>query len=135
MEIPLPGDRPATADEAVASDASAARLHDIEGAILFYYIHNQYRLPDALEQIRPYADFGTDLNFTSPWSGLPYSYSPAGLLASGEDKRIIVWDPKPDKHGIRWCILMPHMQPGVAIVPEVVPLDEKAFDAFVPAIQ
>jgi hypothetical protein len=132
---PLPADRPATPDEAVSSDLSANRLHDIVGAILDYYVVNHNRLPDSLEDVRPFADVGTQLNFTSPSSGLPYQYSPAGLYASGQQKRIIVWEPKPDKQGIRWCILMPPLAAGKAVVPEVVPIQEKTFEAFIPAIQ
>jgi hypothetical protein len=132
---PLPTGRPPTANEAVGDDPCAARLHDITGALLGFYIANNNRLPDKLEQIKPYADFGTELNFTCPASGLPYTYSPAGLMAAGQNKRIIVWDPTPAHNGIRWCILMPHMAPNTAIVPEVVPIPEKAFTAYVPAIQ
>ena len=132
---PLPTNRPPTQDETVASDVSAARLHDIVGAILTYYISNQNRLPDTLEDVKPFADAGTELNFISPSSGMPYAYSPAGLLAAGADKRIIVWDPSPNKQGIRWCILMPPISQGKAIIPEVVPIQEKAFEAFLPAIQ
>jgi hypothetical protein len=131
---PLPTDRPPTADEVVASDASAARLHDIVGAILNYYIHNQNALPNFLEDVKPYADLGTELNFTSPSSGLPYAYSASGLFIAGQEKRIIVWDPKPNKQGIRWCILMPHMAPGAPIVPEVVAIEEKVFEGFAPAM-
>jgi hypothetical protein len=132
---PLPTDRPATADEAVASDESASRLHDIAGAILTYYVENHQRLPNFLEEIKPFADPGTQLNLTSPSSGQPYIYSPAGLFADGQSKRIIVWEPKPNKQGMRWCLLMPHMAPGTAIIPEVVPIPEKVFEAFIPAIQ
>jgi hypothetical protein len=132
---PLPTNRPPTQDEAVASDLSASRLHDIVGAILVYYIRNHNRLPDTLEDVRPFADLGTELNFISPSSGLPYEYSAGGLLAAGQEKRIIVWDPSPNKQGLRWCILMPPMAPGKPIIPEVVPIQEKAFEAFVPAIQ
>jgi hypothetical protein len=124
-------------DGLVPGDPSAARLHDILGAILNYYAHNHNRLPDTLDEIKPFADFATDLNLTSPSSGLPYVYSPGGLLAGGLDQRIIVWDPVPNKQGIRWCIVMPHIDPNAEIVkvPEVDPIPEKTFEAFVPPIQ
>ena len=131
---PLPTDRPPTADETVASDASATRLHDIVGVLLLYYIEHHNHMPDTLEQIKPYADVGTDLNFISPYSGQPYVYSSAGLYAAGQDRRIIIWDPVPNKSGIRWCVLMPRVEPGKPVVPEVVPIQTKAFEAFVPAI-
>jgi hypothetical protein len=131
---PLPTDRQPTADEIVGSDACSSRLHDIEGAILLYYVAN-HRLPITLDEVTPYADAGSVLKFTCPISNQPYVYSQAGLFAAGYDKRIIVWDPAPSHHGMRWCIVMPQVQPGTALVPEVVQMQEKAFEAFVPAIQ
>jgi hypothetical protein len=130
---PLPQGRSATPDEAVGDDPCATRLHDIMGALLSYYIDNNTRLPDRLDQLK--GDFGIELKFTCPASGQPYAYSPAGLYAPGKTKRIIVWDSVPAHHGIRWCILMPHMAPNTPIVPEVVPIPEKEFQTYAPAPQ
>ena len=116
-----------------ADDPSAARLQDILGAMLGYYVAHRNRLPDTLADIKPYADVGTTLNFTSPYSGQPYVYSPAGLL--GGDKKLIVWDPVPNKQGMRWCIIIPHMDPTKPIQTEVVPIPEATFEAFVPPFQ
>jgi hypothetical protein len=132
---PLPTNHQPTAEEAVGDDPCATRLHDIMGALLTYYIQNHYSLPVRLDQLKPYADLGTELNFTCPASGQPYSYSPGGLFAPGKTKRIIVWDSTPAHHGYRWCILMPHMSPNSPIVPEVVPIPEKEFQTYVPAVQ
>jgi hypothetical protein len=131
---PLPTNRPPTADEAVASDPCSTRLHDIEGALLMYYLVNK-QLPATLDQIKPFADAGTELVLTCPVSNKPYVYSAEGLLAAGYDKRIIVWDPAPVHKGSRWCIVMQRPHPGEALVAEVIQVPEKAFAAFVPAIQ
>ena len=131
---PLPTDHQPSADEAVGSDECSNRLHDIEGALLLFYVAN-HRLPIVLDEVKPYADAGTPLKLTCPVSNQPYQYSQAGLFAAGYDKRLIVWDPLPSHHGMRWCIVMPELQPGRALVPEVVQMSEKAFEAFVPAIQ
>ncbi len=131
---PLPTDRPATADEVVASDPCSSRLHDIEGALLMYYAVNK-RMPLVLEEIKPYADAGTQLVLTCPVSNLPYAYSAEGLLAAGTERRMIVWDSTPAHHGLRWCIVMPRPAQGSVLVPEVIPITEKAFEAFMPMIQ
>jgi hypothetical protein len=129
---PLPTDRTPTANEAVGDDPCAARLHDIVGALLSYFIDNHH-LPDRLDELKP--DLGMELNFTCPASNQPYAYSAGGLFAPGKSKRIIVWDAVPAHHGYRWCILMPHMSPNAPIVPEVVPIPEKEFQTYVPAVQ
>jgi hypothetical protein len=131
---PLPAGRPPTLDESLASDPCATRLENIEGAMLMYYALNK-QLPNTLEDLKPFADAGTELKLTCPESKLPYVYSAAGLVAAGTDRRIIVWDPTPAHHGMRWCIVMPHAAPGAPLVPQVVPIQEKAFQAFVTPIQ
>jgi hypothetical protein len=131
---PLPTDHRPTADEVVGSDECSNRMHNIEGALLMYYVTNHH-LPIVLDEIKPFADAGTELKLTCPISNQPYVYSQAGLFAAGYDKRIIVWDPAPSHHGNRWCIVMPQAQANGALVPEVVQMPEKAFQAFVPAIQ
>jgi len=131
---PLPANRQPTADEALASDPCSTQLENIEGALLMYYALNK-RMPDSLEQLKPFADAGTELKLTCPVSNQPYVYSPAGLVAVGTSKRIIVWDPTPAHQGMRWCIIMPPIEHGAALVPQVVPIGEKAFEAFVPPIQ
>ena len=131
---PLPPGRQPTADEAVASDPCSTRLHDIEGALLMYYALNK-QFPASLEDLKPFADAGTELKLTCPVSNLPYVYSSAGLVAAGSNMKIIVWDPTPAHNGMRWCIVMPFAAPGAALVPDVKPIGEKEFAAFVPPIQ
>ena len=125
---------PVSADDAVSADASAARLHDIEGPLLMYYALH-HRLPDRLEEIRPLADADTDLQLVAP-SGQPYLYAPNGLGAPGTSKRIIVADPAPSpRTGARQCILMPPPPTtlGAPLSMEVLPVPEAAFKQFTPA--
>ena len=126
--------RNATLDQAVDTDACAIRLGDITAALTMYYGLNK-QLPDSLEELKPLANPNGELLLTCPVSGQPYVYSPAGLLAIGTSKRIIVWDATPAHDGSRWCILMPPTQPGAAVSLELVALRESAFKMYVPAIQ
>jgi hypothetical protein len=130
----LPTDRNATLDDAVASDPCAVRMGDITAALTMYYGLNK-QLPGSLEQLKPLANPGSELLLTCPVSSLPYVYSPAGLLAVGTNKRIVVWDATPAHDGSRWCILMPPVQTGGVVSFELVALPEAAFKLYVPAIQ
>ena len=132
--VALPADRPATDDESVASDPCAIRLHDIEGTMLLFYAVNK-RLPDSLEDLKPLADFGSQLQLVCPATGQAYQYDPRGLMSAGRSKRIIVWDSTAAHHGNRFCILMPYTPPGAAMSLEVVAVPEADFGTYVPAIQ
>ena len=127
-------DGPVSADEAVAGDVSAGRLHDIEGTLLVYYALH-HRLPGRLDELVPLADADTDLKLTAP-SGRPYLYVPDGLVAPGASKRILVADPAPAaRTGVRQCILAPPVLPmaGAALSMEVVAVPEVAFRRYAPA--
>ena len=116
-------------DDAVASDASASRLHEISGALLMYYALH-HRLPQTLDELKPLADAGTELSVTAP-SGRPYLYAPRGLAAMAVEKRLIVADPAPSATGRRWCILMPPPGgPAASVSMEVLALPEAAFRQF-----
>ena len=121
-----------TPDQAVSTDASAARLHDISGAMLVYVALHR-RLPPSLDALRPLADPGTDLPVVAP-SGQPYLYTPVGLTAMGATKRIIVADPTPSPTGTRACILVPPPgAAGAALSMEVVTIPEATFRAYSPS--
>jgi hypothetical protein len=123
---------PMTPDEAVLSDPCAARLHDIEGALMLYYALNK-RLPDNLDQLRSMADIDTPLDFTCPVSHLPYVYAPLGLIGPGKVKRIIVYDPTPAHNGNRWCILMAQQERADAPqAVEVLSIPEAVFQTYLP---
>ncbi len=127
-------DRRLSADDAVGGDASANRLHDIEGTLLMYFALHR-RLPPTLDALRPLADADTDLQLTAP-SGRPYLYAPGGLVAPGASKRILVADPAPSpRTRARQCILAPPAPPeaGAALSMEVVAVPEAAFKRYAPA--
>ena len=55
------------------------------------------------------------LVLSCPTSGLPYVYTPAGLVASGKSKRIIISDAAASHGGgaARWCVIMAPSLPVV----------------------
>jgi hypothetical protein len=119
-----------TADQAVGSDQCSIQLHDICGALLLYYGQHK-QLPEHLEDLKPLGD--SSLSFVCPVSHLPYVYVPAGRIAPGSSKRIILFDPTPAHNGNRYCILMTmRVRPDAAQSLEVVPVSEKAFESFIP---
>jgi hypothetical protein len=129
---PAPPHARLSPDEAVDSDPSAIRLHDIAGALLQYYALNK-RLPDRLEDAAALADTDQPLQLTSPASGKPYGYVPQGLVLEGRKKRIIVFDPAPHQ-GQRWCVFIADQtRPGGAQSVEVLPVPEGVFGLYRPA--
>jgi hypothetical protein len=129
---PSPPHQTLSPDEAVDSDPSAIRLHDIAGALLQYYALNK-RLPDRLEEAATLADADQPLQLISPASGKPYGYVPQGLVLEGRKKRIIVFDPGPHQ-GLRWCVFIADQtQPGGAQSVEVLPVPEGVFGLYRPA--
>jgi hypothetical protein len=121
-----------SADDAVGTDASASRLHDIEGALLLYdALH--HHLPPTLDDLKPLDDAGMELQTNAP-SGQPYLYIPNGLVTLGSNHRIIVADPAPSAAGKRWCILLPPSPArGTGISASVLELPEATFRTYVPA--
>src|SRR5277367_445729 len=81
-------------DPATISDACADRMQDLCETMLLYYMTNKH-LPATLPELQPYADPGTQLNFTCPTSGDPYVYVPGGLSASGVHDRLVLYDLRP----------------------------------------
>ena len=134
VESPQATQRPVShvsPDQLVLTDPSAIRLHDIGGAMLFYFAVNK-RLPDKLEELRPYADGDVELNFTSPVSQQPYGYAPRGLIFEGRNKRIVAYDPVAH-NGKRWCIFMAVARPAEAQSIEVLELQDGVFRLYRPA--
>jgi hypothetical protein len=109
----------------------AARLQDVEGAMLMYWAVNRH-LPEKLDELKEFADVGTELNFTCPASGLPYVYAPGGLQSAGRPKRIIMHDATPAHDGKRWCILMAPIKPGQAPYMEVLQMPDALFRTYLP---
>jgi len=115
-------------DQLLKTDPCASRLQDIGGTLLLYYAVNKH-MPEKLEDIKPLADLGQDLQFTCPLSGKPYAFTPAGLAAVGKDKRIVVYDSEPSHNGKRWCVFMPTPRPGQMSV-EVLEVPEGLFRTY-----
>jgi hypothetical protein len=114
-----------------AEDECAARLHDIGGLLLEYFLVNK-RLPDRLEDLAPLADPGTDFQTTCPVSGRPYVYVPAGLSAPGSGRVLMVYDAVPDHAGIRWGLTASPAQGDQPLSTWVMPLTEERLRRYVP---
>lgn len=129
--VPLSSDGSISADQAIAADPCAARLHDIEGAMLLYYAIYK-KLPEKLTDLAPLADFDAPLVFTCPASGLPYGYDPQGLRSPGKSKQILVYDPTPVHDGRRWCIFTSPAGPGASRSMEVLAVTDPFFRGYQP---
>ncbi len=119
-----------SADQAVASEPCAARLHDVAGALLLYYAVNK-QLPPTLADLQDSVGADMLLDFTCPDSKLPYVYVPNGLRHPDRPKVIILHDPIQVK-GKRWCILVQPGGPGTAQSLEVLAIPEPLFLAYQP---
>jgi hypothetical protein len=129
--VSVPEEGPVSADQAVGADPCAARLHDIEGAMLLYYaIHKT--LPEKLVDLAPLADFDAPLVFTCPASGQPYGYNRDGLRAPGKTKNILVYDPTPAHNGKRWCIFTTPAGRGTSRSLEVLAVTDPFFRGYQP---
>jgi hypothetical protein len=102
-----------------AIDPCAARLHDIEGLLLKYYIAHR-RLPDRLEDVAPLAEPGQKIDFTCPFSGRPYVYIPQQLIVGGQ-QQVLAFAPAPGRDGrYRVIILRPATGSSIPALPDVV---------------
>jgi len=109
-------------------DACAARLHDISGVILFYYVA-QHHLPPTLDDLHGLAGF-EDVQYACPVSGLPYIYSPAGLPAPNQPgAKVIVYDATPAHSGMRLAISIIEPTDGTAgaLVTKVIAVPQSYF--------
>lgn len=118
--------QPVSPDELTSKDRCPARLHDLEGALLQYYVDHR-TLPENLTELRVYAP---NVPMVCPDSNLPYGYSAGGLRKPGAAKRIIVYDAVRNADGTRWCILATDPRPGKPTETEVVQLPEPLFLAY-----
>jgi hypothetical protein len=132
-----PAGKPASSPKPVpvqpsVTDASAARLWDIEGALLLYYSLNNH-LPRQLGDLQSLPGLDVHLELTSPLSGQPYVYVPDGLRAANKSERIIVYDPTPSSDGGRSCILIPELTPSKALSADVLHVPANIFNTYKPA--
>lgn len=85
-------------------DACGLNMHDLSSYLLEYYaIHHD--LPETLEELRPLVDIDKELPLACPASGKPYLYYRDGLVASGEQRRLLIVDAEPSHDGKRWAIV------------------------------
>jgi hypothetical protein len=132
--VSLPANRPATDEESVASDPCAIRLDHVIEAMYQFYLLNK-RLPDTLEQLKPFGDELNPIQLVCTATGQPYQYSFNALMSPGRSKRILVWDPTPAHQGRRYCILISYTQPNNGLALEVDAVPEADFKTYVPGIQ
>jgi len=128
-----PSGPPESPDVSVNDNPCAIQLHDIEGALLQYYLLNQ-RLPDKLEEIQSFGDTLDPIILTCPTSHQPYIYNPTGLVSTTTRKRIIVYDATPAHRGGRFCIMFAPQESGKGMAMDVELLSEKEFKKFVPPL-
>lgn len=115
------------ADEPIsATDACASRMHDIEGALLLYYLDHK-KLPANLDELQAMPDLDEPLAFTCPVSKLPYIYNPGGIMLPEKNGRIILYDAAPSHSGMRWAIRIDDPSKDQPLVARVVALPESFF--------
>jgi hypothetical protein len=113
-------------------DPCAERLHNLIGPILQYVVINK-RLPDSLEEVKPFGDIIDPVNLNCPVSNEPYVYVPKGLTHEKQKNLVIVHDATPAHNGRRWCITMAPRQPGQPMSLEVIDIPEVFFRTYKPA--
>jgi len=108
------------------TDPCAMRMHDISGALLFYYA-THHELPKSVGELRHLGGF-EDVEYVCPVSGLPYVYVPAGLPAPNEPgAKIILYDAAPSHQGMRWAITILEPQGSGPLVTKVIAVPESYF--------
>lgn len=100
-DTPTSKGQPFSPDQLTSKDACPARLHEIEGALLEYWV-DHHRLPPDLAELHA---VNPGLDLTCPDSHQPYVYVPAGLRKPDAKGRIIVHDPVRNADGTWWCIM------------------------------
>jgi hypothetical protein len=114
---------------AAVNDPSARRMQDLCGALLYYYASN-HQFPLKLEELRPYADIGVTLGFTSPVSGEPYVYVPKGMRGNGIRDTLVLYDPHANAKGDRWGIVVVPPESGKPVLMYAIPLSEALLKAY-----
>lgn len=113
-------------------DSCANRLHSIEGQIIYYYARF-HRLPNSLEELRPFADPGESVDYSCPVSHQSYVYVQNGLALGADPKRLIVFDATPVHNGYRWGILLSFPSGRQPLKTDVIPIKEDVMKGYVPA--
>jgi len=109
----------------VITDSCDARLQDLAGALLAYYLdHNE--LPPNLKVLTlPSGDSASAL--TCPMSHQPYIYDPRGLPAPDGKSRLVIYDAVPAHGQFRWAVAIAERQGGQPLVATVIAVPEASF--------
>jgi hypothetical protein len=92
-----------------AADPCSERMHDICGLFLLYHALRG-KLPERPEELLRVAGSGEDIAFVCPVSGKSYLYDPKGTTVPGQPGIVVLQDPLPTHHGVRWAIAI--IEPG-----------------------
>ncbi len=113
------------ANPSAITDSCDARLQDLAGALLAYYLdHNE--LPPNLKVLKlPSGDSASAL--TCPVSHQPYIYDPQGLPAPDGKSRLVIYDAVPAHGSFRWAVAIAERQGGQPLVANVIAVPEAVF--------
>ncbi|MBE3068770.1 MAG: hypothetical protein IMZ66_00895, partial [Planctomycetes bacterium] len=102
----------------VEQDLCAERLHDLSGAILFYYA-THHRLPESPAAL---ASLGPEdpVPLVCPVSDQPYLYQPNGLRVQGQHGRMVLYDAAACHAGMRWGVFVDGGGTGRRLIARVV---------------
>jgi len=102
----------------VEEDLCAERLHDLSGAILFYYAAH-HRLPESPAVL---ASLGPEdpVPLVCPLSDQPYLYHPTGLRVQGQPGRMVLYDAVACHTGMRWGVFVDGGGTGRRLIARVV---------------
>jgi hypothetical protein len=136
VQVTPPGQHPRpvprTSGVPSLTDPCADRLQTICDTMLTF-VAVKKKLPDSLEELRPFADVDAPLEFTCPASGKPYVYMPDGLGVPGQERRLILYDAIPAHNGWSWgVVMMPPSNPQPLTV-SVVRLSPEVLKAYLSA--
>lgn len=109
------------------TDPCAMRLHDICGAMLFYYF-NHYELPQSLADLEPISEDQPLPPMICPVTQVPYIYNLDGIYLPERNSWIILYDPAPAHSRMRWAVTV--QQPPdetEMLVTKVIGLPERFF--------
>jgi hypothetical protein len=125
-ETPSSKGQPVSPEQLTRKDACPARLHEIEGALLEYWV-DHHQLPPALTDLHAVEP---NLELTCPDSHQPYVYVPAGLRKPDAKGRIIVHDPVRNADRTWWCIMFIDAPAGKSIQTFVEQLSDPLFRGY-----
>jgi hypothetical protein len=108
------------------TDACAMRLHDIAGALLFYYA-THHALPERLDELGRLPGFENIGEFACPVSRQPYIYNPTGILNPDGQSRLVVYDAAPSHSGLRWAVSIIEPSDNAPLIAKVIAVPESMF--------